>query len=519
MRNVLCGAILMALGAREASATPAWCNVDNKEAIKSSKTNVDFALSSEWENALNGLVFATCAPDNEAQKRAGEVEAARQAWSKKLNLKEADWADIADWAATGQRFSTSLTDLAAERKQHYAWSKLTPIEQFIAVNTGIGTVGAGNGNSDIEYLLDALGPKLSETGRFAFVLGCTRTEDPVWLAVCAGESERLDRAKVLDEVRAANGSGSIKTRIRVLLSELDGNLAKQRERVKKWRDKDPAYAKMFDIAAATRSDWDKIWQTESSLVDLALAMDDARELKSKSALDGCADKTRAAWREVVAAIPAKQLVGTDPADWYFDALRTILRTPRGYLAGVALDACFATHYDDERVAAGVGGILYQDVGLRGPRTATLSALLGAGLTLDEIGAKIKFPSLRHDGRFKGDNLHGYFGTVAKLSKPGKDGMVTITFAKKAQKQEQCTETRPAKRPSGIRADGSLIYDSDCVKWGIVEIDRTPDDQQVRARYLEGVKAGVSVYAGTGVVMGVFAKGKKTPIAVMGVPVK
>src|SRR6185503_5347034 len=108
--------------------------------------------------------------------------------------------------------------------------------------------------SDTLYFVDALGPKLSETGRFAYVLDCLENTSAVGLATCDGDIKRLDRAKVLDEVRAENRAGSLKMKIRILLWQLDDKLAKYQTRVKQWRDKDPAYAKMFDIADKTRSE-------------------------------------------------------------------------------------------------------------------------------------------------------------------------------------------------------------------------------------------------------------------------
>ncbi|HEY5926883.1 MAG TPA: hypothetical protein VIV11_34590, partial [Kofleriaceae bacterium] len=182
-------------------------------------------------------------------------------------------------------------------------------------------------------------------------------------------------------------------------------------------------------------------------------------------------------------------------------------------------SCLEAERDKERLVAGIGGELYNRPGLRGPRLATLSAIMNAGLVLDEVGAKITYPTVRHDYRFKIGGYGGDFGTIAKVSKPNAEGMVTITFATKSEKQEQCIETKQAKQASRINPDGSLGYDRDCVKWGVVAIDKTPDDQLVHPRYLEGVKKGVNAYVGGGVVMGVFPKGKKTPIAVMGVLVK
>src|SRR5262245_50381679 len=99
MRTAILGtALLVTLTAGEAAATPAWCNVDNKEKLRGvSSDSVSDALAKEWDRALYYIVVSSCAPDEDAIKRASEVERARQAWSKTLKMTEADWADVADW--------------------------------------------------------------------------------------------------------------------------------------------------------------------------------------------------------------------------------------------------------------------------------------------------------------------------------------------------------------------------------------------------------------------------------------
>jgi hypothetical protein len=520
------GVMIAALGAKQAQATPAWCNVDNKEEMRrlrgSTSNEIDSALAKDPFNALNAIVATTCVPDDQTAKRASEIEAARQRWSKELKLTDADWADVADWYTTGARFTTDLTSVRLRPSdKNWAFSPLTPVEQFIAITNGIPNATSLSAYSDRMYLVDALGPRLSETGRFAHVLQCITSEGAVSLAICDGDVKLLDRAKVLDEVRADNRPGGEKMKIRLLLWQLDDKLAKYEGRVKQWRDKDPAYAQMFDIAAKTRAEWDQIWQTEKPLVELALAMDDARQSRSKKALAGCAEKTWPAWKQAVARIPASRFVGfaTENNSWLGDAANVITNTPQGYLAGVALYSCGKDETARDPIVDTLGDVLSSGPGPRGPRLGAQWAIMSAGLQLDEQGAKIAFPTVRHDQRFSGTAKYGSFGTVAKIGKPDAQGMVQIKFATRLEKQEECLESKQTRRPSRVRSDGTLEYERECVKWGIVAHDRTPPDETVSARYLEGLKVGANVNAGGGAVFVVFPKGKKTPSAVVGVPVK
>ncbi|HEY5923573.1 MAG TPA: hypothetical protein VIV11_17955, partial [Kofleriaceae bacterium] len=362
-----------------AAAPPPWCNVGGEF---QGRLNVDFVFDKDWSKALFAIVVHTCQPDANSAKRAADIEAARQAWGKQFKMTEADWADAADWATTHAGFNEYFSSAFLSDKQRHTYSQLNRFEQFIGITNGIPNSVNDSLYGDAVYFVDALGPKLSEIGRLAYVLKCTESDNPVRLAMCDGDIKRLDRAKLLDEVRAENRAGADKMKIRVLLSQLDGKLATYHARVKKWRDKDPAYAKMFDIAERTRGEWDDIHKQHKPLVELALAMEDARESRSKKALDGCADKVRDAWKQAVSAIPASKLVGSDPDNWTFDSLAVVLGTPQGYLAGLATYSCLEAERDKERLVAGIGGELYNRPGLRGPRLATLSAIMNAGLVLD-----------------------------------------------------------------------------------------------------------------------------------------
>jgi hypothetical protein len=59
-----------------------------------------------------------------------------------------------------------------------------------------------------------------------------------------------------------------------------------------------------------------------------------------------------------------------------------------------------------------------------------------------------------------------------------------------------------------------------LKWGVKTEDKTPDPVKVIKRYIDGIKPGTTVLISDQTAWVVYPKGgKKTPVAVFGVPVK
>src|SRR5437879_4032367 len=78
---------LLATGAA-AAAPPAWC----KDAAVAS-SDLQGLSSKDPREVIKTFVAAECAPSADTEMHRGEIEAARQAWSKRLGMVEADWAD------------------------------------------------------------------------------------------------------------------------------------------------------------------------------------------------------------------------------------------------------------------------------------------------------------------------------------------------------------------------------------------------------------------------------------------
>src|SRR4051812_647537 len=385
-KTVVSSLLLMVAGAKVAAAAPAWCTAEGVDKQEMRYSNVKDVLAAEPDDALPAIVASLCWPDEEAKDRVKEIEKARAAWTKKLDLQENDWVDVAQYASTSKSGRYGNVPLDFEKKM--AWSTLSPIEQYAGIENGFPNNGNGNSISEYTYLTNALGPKLTETGRLAYIQEACFGKHPVaeW-AMCEGDIALLDRKKVNDEIRKdPKARGLDRTKIRLYLYGLDKKLAEHQKEVDSAKSKEAAYAKMFEIAAATRKDWDGIWKTETALIDLALEMDDARQTASRKAMDGCDQKTWPAWKAVVEKIPAKRFEGFQVGEmdsWIGQAMAVVTTTVPGYLASTPLFTCHKANTEKDPVISTLGSTLVYVPGLRGPRTATMWALLNAGLQLDD----------------------------------------------------------------------------------------------------------------------------------------
>jgi hypothetical protein len=98
--------------------------------------------------------------------------------------------------------------------------------------------------------------------------------------------------------------------------------------------------------------------------------------------------------------------------------------------------------------------------------------------------------------------------------------VTVVFKKQMVKQVQCAQVKYSNRVTQIRSDGTLIYESTCVRNETVVVDKSDAPQTVNARYLEGVRPGMFVSIIEDVVTTARAKpGSATPTMVFGVELK
>nr|MBA3819485.1 hypothetical protein [Deltaproteobacteria bacterium] len=186
----------------------------------------------------------------------------------------------------------------------------------------------------------------------------------------------FDRARFATELRASTSdSGYARMALRIELDEYDSKLKEHLAKVKEQVAKDPAYKKVFEVAAAGRKAWGN---TDTALADLNAAMDDARITNSRKAFDGCEDKTWAAFKAAVSKIPAKKFAAINHAPGSYQSplaqvAGIIAGDPNGYLAALAFMHCHKGGKEQDYLYRALGSALERWPGYRGPRTSAWTA--------------------------------------------------------------------------------------------------------------------------------------------------
>ena len=522
---------------RAAADPPAWCSAIGGNRVDTSGSIKDAIEDENARNALKNLVGRLCKPDSEDNEHMSELEAARQKWSARLGLTDGDWVDVADYATLGQgermngevRVNTNGQEMGIGDTLKRAWSSFDALDQYAMIGANAGA--SGDLALDHNYLADALGQKLTETGRFAYVRGCIKSSrhGAVEWAMCQGDIAALDLKKLAAELGANKAyRGADKMRVRIEVDELKPVLAAHADKVKKLIAGDPGYAKVFEVAEAARAEWRGREKSDAELIDIATAMDDARATNSRKAFAGCEDRTWAAWKTAMAKVPAKKFEGihddrANGVSFVDTAMGPIISNPSVYLASVGLVTCMTVGQDrsakHDILIRLLGDAMQRWPGFRVPRTAAQSAILGAGIALDDRDAKLEYPSVyRPFGGGGGSRSGGGSGVIGQLKPSGKT--VTVEFKKQLVKQVQCAQSKETNRVTQIRPDGRLIYESYCVRNETVIVDKSDAPQTVNPRYLEHVKPGTFVSIIEDVVVAAWAKpGTATPTMVFGVELK
>lgn len=510
---LLVGAALLLSHTTVAHAAPAWCSGE----FDSDKPTGDFKdLIKETDpwRALENLVGSTCYPDREhGAADAPQVEKIRGAWSKKLGLTEADWKDVALWAHL-PRYLRSGDSITNPHDQ--AWSTLGPIDQYDALGH--------TGSVDTIYVADAIGAKLTETGRVSFVKTCMQQVNqpsaPVWYAACSADVDALDPTKLYAELSADKKyDAGTRVRIRVSAYETLQKLPAFRTEMQALRAKDPAYDKMFELAKDAQTQWGTI---DPKLVALMADLDDAHVTGSRKASSGCMDRVEAAWASAVRAVPVKTLAaikGEAGKTFVTQMLPYVTGTPNGYLAALALNVCASLEEQEDALTRAIGYSLYRFSGNRGPRSGAVTQILSANLKLDKRDARVEFPEIRREF-IKGDGNSSFIGTAAITTVKVEGDKATITFAKQKVRQTRCVSGHYTNRVQRIADNGQFMYEYQCDKYIDETIMVEPNDpQKVRAKYAKGLSAGMSVTLDQDVVSAAYPKNSGTPSIVAGVVLK
>jgi hypothetical protein len=520
---IVVGGVLSLVLARSAwAAPPAWCKNARVDPPELSRLS-----SKDTRQVIKTLVSAACAPSQEAEAHRAEIEAARQAWSRRLGMVEADWADaVAYVAADGDRWiePTLSTDVLAAA---------TPLDQYAII------AGATETSSEIDpiYATDMFDASLSEVGRFAFLdamcfdkgrrsapdaAGMLGTEVP-W-GICQADFERFDLAKLLDELRSDTvHDGALRMKLRIAVLDLPRRIQDHAAEVQQMRKRDDGHRKLFELAASARAEWSSGIGKNPRLLELVLAMESAHRARSRKQLADCGPRTAAALTEAVAALPARAFAEmrderNNPVAGFASSAGLVLaQSPAVHLAAIAYTLCTPE--------SGISKLLKSSLAagppLRGPRNAALARLRSANLAFDKVNAKLSFPSPRPYGESypAGRLAVASAGGIVRSVKRSGD-VLTVEVEKTLDKQQDCLKSRSTGRIARVRPDGSVEYERVCERSGTVIHDHTWTPFQLAGKYAAWLKPGVRFSAIDADVIAIWpSKTAKAPSMVLGAEVK
>lgn len=494
------GVASLSLTGVAAAAPPAWCKGASAES-----GDLRGLSSKDVREVLKTFVAAECAPSAEADDHRAEIETARQAWSKRLGLTEADWADVVEYAKVHDDYS-----IPAEVKTK-TLDSASPLDQYALIQHGLDV----QGKLDTMYLTDMFETRLSEVGRYAFLSttcfdqsksvarsqGDLLGSEVTW-AICQADFERFDIAKFQTELRAdTTHDGALKMKLRVATYDLPRRIKEHLAEVQKVIASDDGNKKLFEVTAAARSDWAERVARHTKLLDLVLAMESATIAQSRKQFEGCAETTAAALAEAVSTIPAKSFAGfkderMSPNTGFATGAGPVLaQSPQVLLAAIAYVNCTPS--------SGTSGFLHNLLnagpGVRGPRNAALARARATKITYDSMNAKLSFPRPRPYGDtymdpqvpFRSDSAGG----VVKSVKRNGDTL-SVTLEKTTEKRVECVKEHATGRVERIRENGTVVYERVCDKSGTVTHDTTWTPFEVSAQYAAVLKPGV-MFSATG----------------------
>jgi hypothetical protein len=516
------GVLVSVVGSRASAAPPAWCKNAPAEPAELSRLS-----SKDIRQVIKTFVSASCTPNAEADTHRAEIEAARQAWSKRLGMIESDWADAVAYARSdGDRWiePTLSTDVL---------SAATPLDQYAVI------VAATETSSEIDamYATDMFEANLSEVARFAFLdamcFNAGRNSVPdaggmlgteVMWAICQPDFERFDLTKMMTELRADTAhDGALRMKLRIAVYDFPQRIKEHASEVEQLRKREAGHQKLFEVAASARAEWSSGIGKHARLLDLVLAMESGQRAKSRKQLADCGPRTAAALAEAVSSVPARSFTGmhderNNPiAGFASSAGPVLVQSPAVNLAAIAFTLCTPESGTSKLLTPS----LAVGPALRGPRVAALSKCKTANVSYDKMNAKLRFPSIKPygdaypAGRLSVSSRGGVVTTVKR------DGdVLTVEIEKLLEKQQDCLKSHSTGRVSRIRDNGSVEYERVCDKSGTVIHDHTWTPFQLSAKYAAWLKRGAQFSAVDGDVIAVWpSKTAKVPSMVLGGEVK
>lgn len=490
-------AALVVAGAAEA-APPAWCQGAAVPAV-----DLHGLASRDVRDVIKALVAAACAPSAEADAQRAEIEAARQAWSKRLGMTEADWAGAVGYAQTHDDYAIPAPLVGK------TLAAASPLDQYAVIYQGHESLS----EFDTLYAADLFEPHLSEAGRLAFVqttcfhngqpapvdaYGMTGTE-VIW-AICQADLDRIDVPRLFEEIRGDAGhDGALKMKLRVAAYELPARIKSHAAEVQQMVQRDDASKQLFEIAAGAREAWASGIGKRARLLELALAMDSAAITRSRKQLDGCGEATAAALADAVSTIPASAFAGLhdvrdNPMGGFATAAGPVLASaPEVELAAIAFVRCAP----DGDASAFLEEILAVGPPARGPRNAALARIEGAKVSYDKVGAKLVPPRPRPFGANYPDGTlqtRSAGGAVKAVKRTG--DLLAVDVQQTLVKQVDCVRSHKTSRISKIHGDGRVDHEDVCDRSELRTHDHTWTAFQLSAKYAAWLKPG-AVFSATG----------------------
>jgi hypothetical protein len=482
--------IALAAGPRTASADlPAWCG---RASLDASGSDLSDLKRTDPDDVVRALAKTRCSNNAEVAQHHASIDAARQTWGKKLGMVDADWADAVafidnrDGNFPKVEYSTKVL------------AQFTPMDQWRAIRDGL--EADGKRHADALYAIDALHGQLTEVGRLAFLEWCLQQdvehESIGHWAICQGDADQWDFAKFAAQLRsdtAHDGGGKMLLRFRA--AALSKRLDEAADKRNKLFKQDGAYKKMFEVAGKARNEWSKGIGANTRLLELVQAMESATFASSRKLFSGCEQTTAAALAAAVATIPAKSFAGMadtrdNPFEGFAHAVGPVLvKHPTVNLAAIAYALCHKTGTADWLRAT-----LQQVPGVRGPRSAALTALYDEKFEFDDVKARQpRYPDVgtRPYAR-SGGSISSAGGVVGKVTLEKEHA--TVALKKTTAKRLACVQSKPTNRIARIHSDGRLEYESICLKSEIVTYDTTWSDFKINPAHAPVLKAGVKFSA-------------------------
>jgi hypothetical protein len=279
--------------------------------------------------------------------------------------------------------------------------------------------------------------------------------------------------------------------MRLRLLDLPARLKEHAAEIQKLFGKDEAYKQVFDVAAKARTEWAAGLGADTKLVDLALAMDTGALSQSRKALEGCEDRTSAALVAEIAKLPAKTFAGMkdirmDPFGGFAaNAGPVLMKNPAVSFVVISYVLCHTKSPTGEFLAA----YLQDTPGYRGPRTAAMTKIMAEKIVLDDMNARVEFPTFSSRPYWRSHGSIGSAGGVIAAVKPGDDA-VTVELEKTLVKRMECIKSHPTNRISRILPDGKIEYERICDQTGMVTHDTTWGDFKIKKEFAPLLKKGV-----------------------------